>query len=254
MKKLLLYLLCLCLLVPLLPRSSATEPKFVALTFDDGPAGRITQKLLTVLEERGVPATFFLCGYRIASYPELLKKMVQDGHEIGLHGNSHEYFTKLSAEALREELRVNRDKIAQITGVTPKIVRPPGGLYNKGVLQILEEEKLSLVLWNLDPQDWDPAQRSRTASRVVNRVKSGDIVLLHDLSVQNVDVVLEMITVLEKEGFVFCTVSQLAELSQSPMEAGKIHRSFSFSQGEKCGGFFVSGSFPTCCHLWKSVI
>ena len=83
MKKWICALVCI---LALSPTARAAEPKYVALTFDDGPSGRFTRRLLDGLEERGAKATFFLCGYRLQQYPELAERMVQQGHELGIHG------------------------------------------------------------------------------------------------------------------------------------------------------------------------
>ena len=96
-------LLCLlAALAVLLPRGHAAEPRCVALTFDDGPSGALTERLLDGLAARGVHATFFLCGYRIDLYPELAARIAAEGHETGTHGDTHSYFTSMSrAEVCR---------------------------------------------------------------------------------------------------------------------------------------------------------
>ena len=218
--------LLLCLLC-MIPRTKADdEPKYIALTFDDGPAGKITSRLLDGLSERNVPATFFLCCYRITQYPGLVKRMADEGHELGVHGCNHTYFTQLPKKDLQNEILCTAQSIKDLTGTVPTLLRPPGGLYNKTVRQTAEEHGFSVVLWNVDPEDWDPRQRNKTTDRVVNAAKDGDIVLLHDLSMENVDSILKIVDKLKKQGFEFLTVSGLAAMANCPLSPGEIYTAF----------------------------
>ena len=109
MRRILCILLCMVLII--LPVSAEEETKYVALTFDDGPSGRFTRRLLEGLEQREVKATFFLCGYRLADYKSLAKKIYEQGHEIGLHGYSHENLGKMTAAQIRKELKNARKEL-----------------------------------------------------------------------------------------------------------------------------------------------
>ena len=102
MRRIVTLLLCFCLLP--IPASAAESPKYVALTFDDGPSGRFTRRLLEGLRQRDVQVTFLLCGYRMELYPELVEKILAEGHEIGLHGYSHKPMEFMGPVELREEL------------------------------------------------------------------------------------------------------------------------------------------------------
>ena len=218
-KKLLIFLL---LVSALLPKAQAAEEKWVALTFDDGPS-EWTQTLLDGLAEREVTATFFLCGCQIRAYPEQASAVARAGHELGVHGYSHEYFHRMTDEALREEL----SSTAELIG-NPTLLRPPGGLFRENTEEVCRERGWPVILWSLDPEDWDPKQRKYTVSRVVQGAKNGDIILLHDLSAQNAQSALSCIDRLKEKGFRFCTVSELAEKAGVTMEPGKIYRSFPF--------------------------
>ena len=215
-------LLCFCLL----PRVQAEDEKRIALTFDDGPAGKITARLLEELEKRQVQATFFLCCYRVTQYPDLVRQMAENGHEMGIHGCSHKYFTRMTDKELQNEILCTQRAVEDLTGVSPMLVRPPGGLYNERVQKTARQHGLSMVLWSIDPEDWDPQKRSGAAKHVISRAKDGDIVLLHDLSRENVDAALAMVDALKRRGFSFCTVSQLAELTQTDLSPGSIHTAF----------------------------
>lgn len=217
-------LLCICFLIPKVQAQPSV--KYVALTFDDGPAGKITQRLLDGLERRQVTATFFLCCYRVTEYPQLVRRMAEEGHEIGIHGCSHKYFTQMSKKDLQQEILCTKTAVENLTGISPALIRPPGGLYNKSVQKTAEEEGLAMVLWSLDPEDWDPKQRGKTVQRVAERAKHGDIVLLHDLNYENVQNTLALIDRLHAKGFRFCTVSRLAEMAETTLEPGGIYTAF----------------------------
>lgn len=216
-------ILCLCFFVP---QVQARNEQYIALTFDDGPAGKITKQLLDELKSRQIPATFFLCCYRVTEYPNLVQRMAEEGHEFGIHGCSHKYFTQMTKKELEGEILCTKTAVKNLTGVSPSLIRPPGGLYNEAVRQTAEQHGLSMILWSLDPEDWDPKQRGKTVERVTNKAKHGDIVLLHDLSRENVQAAVSIIDKLRAKGFCFCTVSQLAELAGKTMEPGKIYNAF----------------------------
>lgn len=122
MRRIFLILLLVCLLgaVP----AAAAQRQYVALTFDDGPSGRFTRRLLDGLEERGVKATFLLCGYRQETYQELAQRIFDSGHEIGLHGYSHRDMASLSGQELYQELEDTKKLLPE--GCKPVFLRPPG--------------------------------------------------------------------------------------------------------------------------------
>ena len=225
MKRFLCLAVCVLLLGTLLPRASAGSEKLVALTLDDGPS-RASEILLDGLAERNVPVTFFLCGYRIKERPSVVRRMAKEGHELGVHGESHAYFTTMSAPVLRRELESTAGAIAQLSGREPKLVRPPGGLCNKAVLSVCAEEGLSVIHWNVDPCDWDRTARSKTVSRVLKSAKDGDVVLLHDMNETTAKNILSLIDALRGRGFSFRTVSALAAERNIPLLSGDLYASF----------------------------
>ena len=115
---------------------------YVALTFDDGPSGPITERLLDGLKERGVHATFFLCGYRMEEYPAPLPRYLTEGHELGVHSTVHADLTRLSPGDLHRDLEGTARAIEAATGVRPTLLRPPGGAYNEAVLEAAEAKGL----------------------------------------------------------------------------------------------------------------
>lgn len=229
--KRLLSVLALCAL--LCPAAHAEAPqKYIALTFDDGPSGRCTERLLDGLAAREVHATFFLCGYRVEQYPALAARIAQEGHEIGSHSDRHEFFTHMSAEAVCADLHKAEETISAATGQTPRLLRPPGGLYDPDVLAGSVCAEAPVVLWSIDPEDWRDRPVDTVVNFVTRRAGNGDIILLHDMHVSSVEAALRIIDTLEARGFTFVTVSELALLSGTTLEGGKAYCKFSFPKYE----------------------
>ncbi len=215
MRKFLALFLCLCLLP--VPVRAQAAPK-VALTFDDGPSGRFTRRLLEGLEERQVKATFFLCGYRMRQDPALTEKIFLSGHEIGLHGDSHQCMARMTLAQLRQELAATRAALpAECDSV---LFRPPGGSTGKNVTQVAREQGLSLILWSVDPRDWAVHDAPAVEAAVVGAVRDGDVILLHDMCDCSVDAALAIIDQLKEKGFQFCTVSELAQSKGKALQPG----------------------------------
>lgn len=218
------FCLFLCLLLVGVPAVQSEEPRYVALTFDDGPSGRFTRRLLTGLEERDAKATFLLCGYRLEIYPELARRMVDDGHEIGLHGYSHKDMAKLSRRELTKEIK---DTLALLPdGCKTVFLRPPGGSESGAVTEIAKNMGLSILLWSVDPRDWAVHDAAVVETAVISQVRSGDVILLHDLSDSSVDAALSIVDKLQEEGFRFVTVSELAQLRGISPQPGETYRNF----------------------------
>ena len=222
MRRILSILLCLSLLV--FPSARAEQPQYVALTFDDGPSGRFTRRLLAGLEERQVQATFLLCGYRLEIYPELAKQIFLAGHEIGLHGYSHKDMATLSRKELQKEIDSTRALLP--AGCEAVFLRPPGGSGTALLEQVAAREDLALLLWSVDPRDWAVHDAAAVEAAVISQVRDGDVILLHDLSDSSVDAALSIIDRLQEEGFQFVTVSQLAELRGITPQPGRIYTAF----------------------------
>ena len=213
--------LCATLAVP--ARASENVP-YVALTFDDGPSGRYTRRLLDGLYDRGVSATFLLCGYRLKDYPELAQRMLDEGHEIGFHGYSHKAMKDMSRRDIAAELADTQALLPP--GCQPAFLRPPGGLASDSVRQVAQARGLALLHWSLDPKDWDCRDPGPVKERVLRNIRDGDIVLLHDMSASSVTAALEIVDALLEQGYQIVTVSQLAKARSRSMAPGKIYSSF----------------------------
>lgn len=222
MKKLCVFLLCLSLLC--IPVRGAESDKLVALTFDDGPSGRFTRALLAGLEERGVKATFFLCGYRMEQYPKLAEQICLAGHEIGLHGYSHKSMENMCWAEVDQEIK--RCLALLPEGCTVRFLRTPGGLTGGGVRQAAQQRQLSILSWSVDPQDWATHDAAAIEKQVVCRVRDGDVILMHDMSDSSVAAALAIVDNLLSQGFRFVTVSELARAKGITPGAGTEYRRF----------------------------
>ncbi len=162
-------------------RSVATDERLVALTFDDGPNEKYTPQVLDVLAEYSVPATFFVVGEHVERYPEIVLRMHHEGHEIGNHTYSHVNVPSTPAGQLASQLVSTNVEIVKATGTYPQYVRPPRGMYDARLRRLADLLGMQLVLWNLSSGDWRGSMTpDRIARRVLERVRPGAIILLHD--------------------------------------------------------------------------
>jgi peptidoglycan/xylan/chitin deacetylase (PgdA/CDA1 family) len=223
MRRLLCLVLCLTFLIFPVQAAQKNE-KYVALTFDDGPSGRFTRRLLDGLAERDAKATFFLCGYRIAQYPKETQRIFDEGHEIALHGYSHDCMTPMSRRQIAKELSDTKALLPE--GCKALWLRPPGGCCSDGVRQVAEVTNLSILDWSVDPRDWATRDTAAVGRFVVERIQDGDVVLLHDMSDSSVDAALAIIDELQSQGFRFVTVSELVKIRDITVKPGKTYRKF----------------------------
>ena len=168
MKRLLSAVLTLALLLVFCTpqtRAGGQTKGCIALTFDDGPSGELTERLLDGLRARGIHATFFVCGYRVAQYPRTLCRIAQEGHEIGLHSCCHDYMHKMSREAVYDDLVSCMEAVTECCGVAPRLFRPPGGLYSPALTAAAQDAGVSVILWSVDPEDWDVHKRDTVLPR-----------------------------------------------------------------------------------------
>jgi peptidoglycan/xylan/chitin deacetylase (PgdA/CDA1 family) len=161
-----------------LPRE---EPWRVALTFDDGPTPDVTPRVLDVLRDKGVPATFFVVGRQVEANPDLARRVCREGHTIGNHSYSHPpLFCFLTPPRLRRELARGQDSILRVTGTVASLFRSPVGLRHPLLSPVLERAGLEFVLWSIRSFDTWPQSVESLRRRILGRVRPGDIVLLHD--------------------------------------------------------------------------
>ncbi|MFF4349497.1 polysaccharide deacetylase family protein [Streptomyces sp. NPDC001530] len=198
------------------------EAKCIALTFDAGPSEH-SARLLDILKEKQVPATFFLLGRRhIEKYPELVERMADEGHEVASHTWDHKILTRISPEQIREELQKPNDAIERLTGHKPTLMRPPQGRTNDTVHKISRELGLAEVLWSVTAKDYKTSDPELIQKRVLQQSSRDGIILLHDLYPGTVPAVPGIIDALKKRGYVFVTVPQL--LAPGKAKPGTVYR------------------------------
>lgn len=183
---------------------------YIALTFDDGPVKTSTPRLLDLLAKKGVKATFFVLGENAKDNPEILKREVAEGHEIGNHSWNHPDLSKKSDEFVRTQIQQTQDTVFHITGLKPKVMRPPYGAFTERQKKWAHEEfGVNIAMWEVDPYDWKKPGPSVVARRILEATKPGAIILVHDIHGQTVDAMPEVIDGLLAKGFKFVTVSEL---------------------------------------------
>lgn len=183
--------------------------KMVAITFDDGPHNVNTNKILEALEKYNARATFFMLGQNISANADTVKKVYDNGNEIGIHTWDHPQLTKLSAENITKQVQSTSDIIYDITGYRPKLVRPPYGAINSIVKSTLSD--YSLILWNIDSLDWKSRDENKIVPLVMENVQDGDIILLHDIHSTTVPAAEKIISSLVEQDYQLVTVSELLE-------------------------------------------
>jgi peptidoglycan-N-acetylglucosamine deacetylase len=183
--------------------------KEVALTFDDGPHPEYTPKLLALLKQYDVKATFFVVGKMAERHPELVRAEVAAGHELGNHTYHHVNLTRLSAEEVAEELQACDDVLHKITGEHYTLFRPPGGDLRREVLAVADAMGYRTVLWTANSGDYRNAGGTVEKRRVYRRLERGGIILMHDGAQDTLKVLPEMIARLRAEGYRFVTVREL---------------------------------------------
>ena len=182
------------------------EPRVVALTFDDGPNAKYTEILLDGLKERGVKASFFLIGECIEGNEEIVKRMDEEGHLVGVHCLHHTDLPREKPEEANNQLEQTKSMIEAVTGKTPEYVRPPFGNWNEAL-----GDKVSMepVFWNVDSIDWKLKNTARIVNKVMKDTKNGDIILMHDEFQTSVEAALQIIDNLLANGYTFVTVDEL---------------------------------------------
>lgn len=200
-------------------RKIDTDKKLVALTFDDGPNYN-TNKILDVLNKYHVPATFFVLGSKIKGNEYILKKMKDSGMEIGNHTYNHLLLTKYKEDKIKKEITDTNNLIFEITGKEPKLFRPSYGSFNKKIKNISE---MPIIIWDIDTLDWKYHNSKKITSRVVNKVKDGDIVLMHDIYSATSNALDNIIPMLANKGYSFVTVSDLFYYKGITLEKGKVY-------------------------------
>ncbi len=187
-----------------------TRSPVVGMTFDDGPHPRLTPLLLDMLKARGLKATFYLIGNRVVTWPDIVRRIAAEGHEIGNHSWSHPDLSRRSDASVMTEIDRTTDAIFKVTGRPPVTFRPPYGAFSRRQrLMLYEKRNLPTILWSVDPQDWRRPGSSVVASRILQGSRPGAIILSHDIQTGTVKAMPQTLDGLRTRGMRFATISQM---------------------------------------------
>jgi len=188
---------------------------YIAMTFDDGPHATNTPKLLEMAAERHIKLTFFVLGECVVQNPDVLRREVAEGHEIGNHSWSHPNLARLSDEGLRTQLQRTEDMIGKTAGIKPKLMRPPYGELTKRQRILANHEfGYRVILWDVDPLDWKRPGSDVVAQRIIAGARPGSIILSHDIHPPTIAAMPQVFDALLTKGFKFVTVSELLAMDK----------------------------------------
>lgn len=204
----------------MLPRGSAVplsakesgKTKRIALTFDDGPSAGYTAEILDILREYDVKATFFVIGKNVEAHPDLLRRTVEEGHEIGNHTYSHPHLKTIDEARLSEEVARSATLLQEVAGIRTSLFRPPEGIITPAVTAAAEKGGYRTVLWSIDTMDWALNPAPKIVQTIKREASDGDIVLFHDWVAGDSPTpaaLRQIIPWLKDAGFTFVKVSEL---------------------------------------------
>ena len=183
--------------------------KVILFTYDDGPAGDVTNRLLDELGKRDARVTFFVLGSRINRFPEIVRRAHAEGHTIANHGFSHRSFLNMSHDDIVNEINMTNQLISNITRTETRHLRPPYGEYNEAIFEI---SNMSFILWNIDPRDWQHRNANTVYNNIMNHAKDGGIIVLHDLYESTIDGTIRAIDSLLAQGFAIISLEEAEAL------------------------------------------
>lgn len=198
-----------------------TDRKQIALTFDDAPDTQYTPQVLDILKRYKVKATFFVVGYRAAEHPEVVKRIVREGHIIGNHSYGHAQLKKLPQSKFIREIEKSEQVLSPLAGYTPRLVRPPYGAVNEDELSWLKDNGYLTVNWNVDPEDWRGHSKDMVLKRTLDAAGPGAIILMHSAtgdggSLQGtVDALPDVIETLRGKGYELVPLTELLQTKKS---------------------------------------
>jgi peptidoglycan-N-acetylglucosamine deacetylase len=186
-----------------------TPEKKVAFSFDASWGAERTEQILDTLREHEIKTTFFLTGFWVEDYPEFVKLIAEEGHELGNHTLTHPHLNSLTAEQIREELTAVEAMIKKISGQKTTLFRPPFGEYGNQVIEVADELGYKTIQWSIDSLDWQNLSKEEIVQRVSNRAHKGAIVLFHNNGLHTADALPELIAYYKKQGYQIVPISEL---------------------------------------------
>ena len=196
--------------------SAVVNTPHLALTFDDGPHGTLTPRLLDVLAQRDVKATFYVIGRNVEAHPAIARRIVAEGHEIANHTFTHPALSGLPAARVAEELRRTHETVLEATGVRMTNLRPPYGAFNDQVRKVaFDGHGYDTIMWSVDPLDWKIRNTARVTRELVSGAAPGAVLLCHDIHKTTIAAIPPTLDQLLARGFQFVTVDRLLAMDQS---------------------------------------
>lgn len=199
-----------------------TNEKQVAISFDAAWGADKTQEIIDVLAEYNCTATFFLVGFWVDKYPEMVKAIDDAGLEIGTHSNTHPDMAKLSRESVKSELETSMNKITAITNKKVEVFRPPYGSYNNTLLSVCDELGLTAIQWDVDSLDWKGLSAAQVTDRVMKRAGNGSIILMHNNADHVVDSTRLTLDWLTKNDYKVTSVGELVYKDNYTIDANGV--------------------------------
>jgi peptidoglycan/xylan/chitin deacetylase (PgdA/CDA1 family) len=182
----------------------------IAITFDDGPHPEFTPKVLRLLEKHQVKATFFLIGNQVEKHPEIVSKIINQGHTIGNHTYSHtNNFGFLKTEEVISDLKKSTDLIADLFQKKLNLFRPAFGVTNPRIAKAVKELNLEVIGWSVRSLDTTKDSKEIILNRITKNIKKGDVVLLHDTSQKTLEVLEQLLQFMETKKLKSVTIDQL---------------------------------------------
>lgn len=184
--------------------------KSVALTFDDGPS-TYTEELLNILKKYDASGTFFVIGNKVEIYSDTMRRMVQEGNEIGNHSYNHKWLTKVSDQEFLNQINQTQQVVKKVTGFTPRLFRPTYGAVNQS---LRKRSELKIVMWDVDTRDWESHNIDHILKKTIQNTKDGSIILMHDTKKQTITILERLLKELKQDDYQFVTVSELDKIKQ----------------------------------------
>ena len=170
------------------------------------PDAKTTPQALDILKKYGVKATFFMLGQNVVSNPDIVKRVKNEGHQIGIHTWDHPVLTKLPMETVKKEIFDTQTAIYNVVGIKPTITRPPYGAINSTIQNAIDQ---SFIMWNVDSLDWKNRNTASIMEQVKKQTYPGSIILMHDIHQTTINALPSVIEYLQKNGYTLVTVSEL---------------------------------------------
>lgn len=184
-----------------------TEPK-ISLTFDCAWGAEDMPQILDTLKENNIKATFFVLGEWVDKFPDVIKRMTEEGHDVANHSDTHPHIASLSYDSIKNEIKNANEKIVNATGKENNLFRAPYGEYNDNVISAAEELGFYTIQWDVDSLDWKNFGADNILSRVTSKVKNGSIILMHNGTKDTATVLPELIRQLKDKGYEFKPISE----------------------------------------------